>query len=385
MGITITFQKAQRRKSRLRLALAGPAGSGKTFSALLIAFGIGGRVAMIDTERGSGEMYDNLGDYDSATISAPFTPDKYINAIKEAEAAKYNVIIIDSLSHAWAGQGGLLDVHGLIADKTGNSWTAWRQVTPRHNELVESMLQSRCHIIATMRTKMDYVQVSENGKTVVKKVGMNPIQKDGMEYEFTLFLDLDHSHIASASKDRTSLFDGQFFKPSVETGKILIDWLENAAEPRTPNPEPLIEQSAMEKTGIESVSWNEEKKRYEVRSSQSDDNLMVAVYWVTRVNGKTQCSCPIGQHGKTCRHLEMVRDFAKSPGITSLVTPKAIIHAGHEEETSPIVDFYQKTEGENPLPQDSVVPDDILQCQGCGKPITGGNFCETCFVKLPKA
>jgi len=227
----VQFHKAERKKSRLRLAIAGPAGSGKTYSALLIAFGIGGKVAMIDTERGSGELYAHLGEYDVCEITSPFTPEKYIDAIHEAERAGYGVIIIDSLSHAWAGEGGLLDIHGHIADRSGNSWAAWRKVTPKHNQLVETMLQSPCHIIATMRSKMEYVQVSENGKTTIKKVGMNPIQRDGMEYEFTLFLDLDQEHIATATKDRTSLFDGKFFKPSTETGKALIEWLEHGRAP----------------------------------------------------------------------------------------------------------------------------------------------------------
>jgi|GEM_PF-332406 len=221
------FHKAERKKGKLRLGIAGPAGSGKTYSALLIAFGLGGRVAMIDTERGSGELYDHLGAYDVCTIEAPFEPRKYVEAIHTAEDLGYETIIIDSLSHAWVGQGGLLDVHGHIADKTGNSWSAWRQVTPKHNELVDAMLQSRCHVIAAMRSKMEYTQVEENGKKQVKKLGMSPIQRDGMEYEFTVLIDLDHHHTATATKDRTTLFDGQYFVPTVETGKTLLAWLEN--------------------------------------------------------------------------------------------------------------------------------------------------------------
>jgi hypothetical protein len=221
------FHKAERKKGKLRLAIAGPAGSGKTYSALLIALGLGGRIAMIDTERGSGELYDHLGQYDACTIHPPFEPKKYVEAIHAAEDLGYETIIIDSLSHAWVGQGGLLDVHGHIADKTGNSWSAWRQVTPKHNELVDAMLQSRCHIIATMRSKMEYAQVEENGKKQVKKLGMSPIQRDGMEYEFTVFIDLDQQHTATTTKDRTTLFDGQYFVPTVETGRTLLAWLEN--------------------------------------------------------------------------------------------------------------------------------------------------------------
>jgi len=221
------FHKAERKKGKLRLAIAGPAGSGKTYSALLIALGLGGRIAMIDTERGSGELYDHLGEYDACTIHPPFEPKKYVETIRAAEDLGYETIIIDSLSHAWVGQGGLLDVHGHIADKTGNSWSAWRQVTPKHNELVDAMLQSKCHIIATMRSKMEYAQVEENGKKQVKKLGMSPIQRDGMEYEFTVFIDLDQQHTATTTKDRTTLFDGQYFVPTVETGRILLAWLEN--------------------------------------------------------------------------------------------------------------------------------------------------------------
>ena len=232
----VQFKRAERKKAKLRLALAGPAGSGKTYGALLVAFGLGGKIAMIDTENHSGELYSHLGDYDVAVIDPPFVPEKYTEAIREAERLGYDTIIIDSLTHAWAGQGGLLDVHGHIADKSGNSWTAWRQVTPRHFELVEAMLQSKCHVIATMRSKMDYMQTEENGKKVVKKVGMNPIQRDGMEYEFTVFMDIDMNHLAQATKDRTSIFDGQVFKITPEVSKKLLVWLEAGAqaEPQIP-------------------------------------------------------------------------------------------------------------------------------------------------------
>lgn len=225
----LVFRKAERRKARLRLAIAGPAGSGKTYSALLIAFGLGGRVAMIDTERGSGELYADLGDYDVLQLAPPFAPEAYIEAIRAAEAAGYGVIIIDSLSHAWAGEGGLLELHDRLAAQGGNSWAAWRQITPRHNALVEAMLQSPAHIIATMRTKTAYAQVNQNGRAAVKKLGLEPVQRDGMEYEFTVFLELSADHVALATKDRTRLFDGQAFRPGVETGRKLAAWLEQGA------------------------------------------------------------------------------------------------------------------------------------------------------------
>ncbi|MCL6557294.1 MAG: AAA family ATPase, partial [Firmicutes bacterium] len=224
------FRKAQRKRAKLRLGIAGPAGSGKTYSALEIAFGIGGKVAVIDTERSSAELYAHLGDYDVCVLEPPFTPKKYIDAIREAENAGYDVIIIDSLSHAWAGIGGILDMHDAAAAKEKNSYTAWRHVTPIHNELVDTMLQSKCHVIATMRSKQEYAQVTDGGKARVQKVGMAPVQRDGMEYEFTVFIDLDQTHAAVATKDRTSLFDGITFRPTRETGKKLLEWL-NAGVP----------------------------------------------------------------------------------------------------------------------------------------------------------
>ena len=165
-----TFRKAERSKARLRLGIGGPSGSGKTYSSLLIASGLGEKIAVIDTEHGSSELYADLFDYDVAVLTPPYTPEKYIHTIKEAEKQGYDVIIIDSLSHAWRGEGGMMDIHDSIAQATGNSFTAWREVTPMHNRLVEALLQSPAHIIATLRAKQDYVIVEEDGKSMVKKI-----------------------------------------------------------------------------------------------------------------------------------------------------------------------------------------------------------------------
>lgn len=227
----MAFRKAERRKSKLRLGITGPAGSGKTYSALLLAQGLGGRIALIDTENGSGDLYSDLCDYDICNISAPYDVRKYLSAIHDAENERYDIIIIDSLSHAWAGDGGLLDMQGKIADSGRNSYAAWRQVTPLHNKLIEAMLTSPAHIIATMRSKMDYAQdKDEKGKTIIRKVGLAPVQREGMEYEFTLVFDLGINHLVTVSKDRTSLFDGQNFIITPDTGEKLRDWLETGTE-----------------------------------------------------------------------------------------------------------------------------------------------------------
>ena len=227
------FRKAERRKAKLRLAITGPAGSGKTYGALLVAQGLGGkRIAMIDTENGSGDLYAHLGEYDICCLSAPYDVRKYIQAIHDAESSGYDVIIIDSLSHAWSGEGGLLDMQGRITDNgRKNSFAAWREVTPLHNRLIDVMLGSSCHIIATMRSKTDYVQVeNERGRTEIRKVGLAPVQREGMDYEFGVVFDLSITHMASVSKDRTSMFDGEVFKLSQETGAKLKTWLDSGVD-----------------------------------------------------------------------------------------------------------------------------------------------------------
>jgi len=225
----MAFVKAERKQAKLRLALCGVSGAGKTEGALKIAKGMGARkIAVIDTERGSAALYSDIVDFDMDIITPPFTPEKYIEKIREAEQRGYDVIIIDSLSHAWAGEGGILDMHGAETDasKSKNSYYAWRTVTPKHNALVEAMLQSSSHIIASMRSKTETIDSDVNGKKVPIKIGLAPIQREGMDYEFTVVLDIDKAtHVYSSSKDRTRLFENKPAKITEKTGKDLIDWL----------------------------------------------------------------------------------------------------------------------------------------------------------------
>lgn len=228
----MAFRKAQRKQAKLRLAITGPAGSGKTYSSLLLAFGLGGKIAMIDTENGSGDLYSSLGDYDICGLSAPYAPQRYLQLIREAEQAKYDIIIIDSLSHAWSGQGGLLDAQNRLTESKyrGNSYAAWREITPIQNMLVDALIASPCHIIATMRSKTEYVQYkTDNGRTEIHKVGLAPVQREGIDYEFGTVFDLSPEHNAVVSKDRTGIFDGKVFGISQETGKILRKWLDEGA------------------------------------------------------------------------------------------------------------------------------------------------------------
>ena len=228
------FRAAQRSKSKLRLSIIGPSGAGKTYSALLIAFGLGGKVVVIDSENGSADLYSGLGQYDVYTMQPPYEPEKLISVIRAAESEGYDTIIIDSLSHYWSGEGGLLDRHTKIG---GNSYTAWAKVSPVQQRLIESMLSSKCHIIANMRAKQDYVLVDKNGKQVPEKIGLAPVQRDQIEFEFSLVLTMNMDHVATASKDRTELFDGKWFTPTKETGQQLLAWLEAGSDAPPPTPQ----------------------------------------------------------------------------------------------------------------------------------------------------
>lgn len=222
------FKKAERKQAKLRLALAGPSGAGKTYSALLIAKGLGGKIAVLDTEKGSASLYSDLVDFDVVDLTAPFTPERYIEVITAAEAAGYDTLVIDSYSHEWTGPGGCLEDNERLAHSKfkGNTWAAWNETTPRHRKLTNKILGSSLHIICTMRSKTETVQ--GEGKKIIK-LGMKSEQRDGTDYEFTVVLDVAHdTHEAVASKDRTRLFGG-YEVITEETGRKLIAWLNGGA------------------------------------------------------------------------------------------------------------------------------------------------------------
>jgi len=230
------FEKAMRKKAKLRLALTGPSGSGKTYSALLIAKGIGGKIAVVDTEKGSASLYSDIAEFDVLELEPPFSPERFIEAIQAAEQAGYDTLVIDSITHEWGGVGGCLELVDTIAKNKyrGNSWSAWSDINPRHRLFLDSILRSPMHIIATMRSKTETAQVEENGRKKVAKLGMKSEQRDGVEYEFTTVLDIVHeTHHANATKDRTKLFSSSDpEKLSEETGKKLLAWLESGVNPQ---------------------------------------------------------------------------------------------------------------------------------------------------------
>src|SRR5680860_333222 len=219
---------SERKKAKIKLALQGSAGSGKTYSSLLIAKGLVAgdftKTAIIDTENRSADLYAHLGSYNVVSMAPPYSPERYIEAIELCEGAGMEVIIIDSISHCW---DYLLDVH---SNMPGNSFTNWGKVTPRQNAFINKILRSNAHIISTMRVKQDYVLNNKNGKMVPEKVGLKAIQRNDLDYEFTIVFDIDSAHNAKAFKDRTGLFiDKPEFVINASTGKKIIQWCEQGS------------------------------------------------------------------------------------------------------------------------------------------------------------
>lgn len=217
------LRHSERKKAKIKLAIQGVAGSGKTYSALLLAHGLTNgdfsKVAIIDTENGSADLYAHLGQYNVLTLTPPFAPENYIKAIDVCINAGMEVIILDSTSHCW---DYLLDYHSNLS---GNSFTNWAKITPLQKSFTDKILQCDAHVIATMRTKQDYVLNQKDGKYIPEKVGLKAVQKDGLDYEFTIVFDVDIKHFAISSKDRTGLFMGKpEFIINSHTGRKILEW-----------------------------------------------------------------------------------------------------------------------------------------------------------------
>jgi hypothetical protein len=219
------LNQAERKKAKIKIGLQAPSGAGKTYSALLLAKGLCGdyiKVAVIDTENHSADLYSHLGNYNVLHLEAPFTPERYKTAIQVCEDAGMEVIIIDSISHEWEGTGGILEIH---SNMTGNSFVNWGKLTPRHNQFIQKILNSNCHIISCIRSKQDYVLSEKNGKMVPEKVGLKGVTREGMDYEMTVVFDIAINHQAKASKDRTGIFDKMpEFIISEKIGQRISEW-----------------------------------------------------------------------------------------------------------------------------------------------------------------
>lgn len=254
--MNITFQRATKSRGLLRLCFMGPPGSGKTYSSLEVAKGlVGDSVAVIDTERGSASLYaGTVADFDVVDLES-YEVEKYLEAIRVAGKAGFKCLVIDSLSHAWSGAGGLLERVDSIArrTKTANSFAAWRDVTPLHNQLVDAILAYPGHVIVTMRSKVEYVlEEDSRGKKVPRKVGMAPIQRDGLEYEFTVVIDMDSENYGAVTKTRCPAISGAVIhKPGAKLAATLLGWLNDGGEPHAvPAPVPVqsdVRSSSLDK------------------------------------------------------------------------------------------------------------------------------------------
>ena len=231
------FKRATKAAAKLRLGLIGPAGSGKTYTALRIAHGLGGRIAVVDTERGSASLYAGergIG-FDVIELDT-YEVERFIDAIKDAAAGGYSTIIIDSLSHAWAGKGGILEFVDKAGKRNtgGGNFGAWRDATPRHNALVDAILGAPLHVICTLRSKVEYVVENVGGRNQVRKVGLQPVQRDGLEYEFTVVGDVTQEHDLLVTKTRAAfLKDAVIREAGEELGQQLSAWLADGERPET--------------------------------------------------------------------------------------------------------------------------------------------------------
>ncbi len=269
----MAFTKATKQNATIKLAITGPSGSGKTYSALLIAKGLGGKTALLDTEYGSASLYADFFDFDTWDELDPsgFPPEYFIRVIKAAEEAGYQNLIIDSLSHEWNGRGGCLELADAIGKTKyrGNSYVAWGEITPRHNKLIEAIIGAKLNIIATMRAKSEYVlnKDEKTGKSTPQKVGLGSVQRDGMDYEFTTMFELDRdSHIACAGKDRTSLFRDPALITE-ETGQRIAKWL------TTPQPAPEKPQKAAQPK-LDPVSFVQNDLATRLQNGETPDSIL---------------------------------------------------------------------------------------------------------------
>jgi len=265
------FTKAEKTKARLRIGLVGLSKSGKTYGSLLIAEGLGGKVAVIDTERGRASYYADLFEFDVLELSPPFTTEKYMKAITTAEEAGYDIIIIDSISHEWDGAGGILEEVDKKTQSSAskNSYFAWSKFTPLHRKFVDAMLNSNCHIIATMRTKTEYaLEKNDKGKIVPRKIGLAPIQRNGTDYEFPFIFNIDESHRAIVEGNQTLIsFGDDSFLITKEVGKKFLKWLNTGAK---------MKDKRLEK----------KKKEFFAKCKESGMNMKTVTPFVQNVIGK---------------------------------------------------------------------------------------------------
>ena len=227
-------RKAEKKRVKLKMAVQGPSGSGKTLGALALAKNLWpeAKICAIDTENESASLYADKFTFDTIPLGPPFTTARYVECIDASVKAGYGVLIIDTITAQWDGSGGILQRKNEMDMRGGNSFTNWSSFTPEHEAFKQIMLQAPIHVIATMRSKQDYIlQANDKGKQMPKKVGMAPIQRDQIDYEFTIVFDVQMDHKAVSSKDRTGLFNDKVVDlADPMTADAIRGWLESGVE-----------------------------------------------------------------------------------------------------------------------------------------------------------
>ncbi len=284
------IKKASRSSVKIKLALTGPSGAGKTMSSLLLAAGLvgNGRILVIDSEDGSSNLYadhelTNGIEFDVLEIEAPYTVQKYIQALELGQKEKYDCIVIDSISHAWAGEGGLLEKKSALDSRGGNSYANWSGITKEQELFKSKMVHCNSHLIVTMRSKQEYVlEDNKEGKKTPRKVGLAPVQREGMEYEFTTVFDIGMDHQFVVSKDRTGLFDGQISKISRSTGEAIRQWQEGKLERDIPKEKVKLDfvklESMVKDAGVDITRIFDRYKIYNLEELKEDEYNAVFKY-----------------------------------------------------------------------------------------------------------
>lgn len=318
--MTFVFEKATKAQRKGRIALIGPSGAGKTYTALEIAAGLGGKTALIDTENRSASLYADRFEFDTLQLDT-FAPETYVAAIQAAEQAGYDNIIIDSLSHAWMGKDGALEQVDKAAarSRSGNSFAAWRDVTPKHNALVDALVRCKAHVIVTMRAKTEYVieQVQRNGRTVSepRKIGLAPVQRDGLEYEFDIVADMDYENRFIVSKTRLADLTGEVIaKPTAELGERIKAWLtDGAPEPeRKPTPTPTRQpeqaqqpqQTPQPQAQVWEMTLPQRKRLFALAKAANVDNDGVKALLVNVSGQDSTSKLTRDQYDTVCEMLE---------------------------------------------------------------------------------
>jgi hypothetical protein len=292
------FSKATKSKARLRLAISGPSGSGKTMTSLLLAKHLGSRVAVVDTERGSASKYaGDVADFQTLELDM-FTVENYLRAIKGAADEGFDVLVIDSLSHAWSGRGGILEQ----ADKMGGKFSAWAKLTPLQQKLIDSILSYPGHVIVTMRSKMAYEVSVEEGKngtkqTKVEKLGLAPVQRDDVSYEFDVMLDMNDQNVAHVTKSRCSAIANAYIdKPGAELAATLTAWLSDGVD--APAKRPTLPPAAEEKPAAHQRSLAER-----LPECVSTDSLLE---WIVELNALDDAQQKRLGKGAFLRHCQSI-------------------------------------------------------------------------------